>query len=725
MRALFATGLLVLLGCPLPSNVLFRCETNGSCATSGFTCAADGYCHPSGELVDGGADGGRADGGGADGGGDGGACVPRDWAAACAAAECGFVDDGCGVEHDCGRTCPGPQECGVHQPNRCAIPSLCTPEGWCWENPLPQGFTLNASFRLDARHTWFVGENRVVVFFDGERSRLQEVPAPPGVELRGMHGTAQNDVFVVGNLGVMLHFDGTRWEREGTLSGFNSQLRTVWSFGDGGALAAGPGGKLLSRSALVDPFSRWTLESFPSTADISEVFSDPAGGSYAVTRTNELFTRPPGSTSNWTRLDTVPLQETFAAVARAGGLTFGGSNPNRANLMHRDADGGWRQLTDAGFTTVGFAPGDGGVFALGNGAEFAWLDDADEFTRFSVQPGNWNTGTALPGPRLLLAGLAGSTAVASLDGGLSWRSAPRVTRGMSLNAICGSSPGAMFAMGGIDNGNACSSCKVRWLERELTASGAQWSWKDFQLGNTTQLLACYADGPERAWFTGNDSKFVYRASGVPTYGDFGGGQFFGSYSGAWGNPDAGYFFTRREGRDVTSSGDGVNAFVLTNVNSQDGLRSVWGLGSDDVVVVGLRGQTSHFDGVSWTSWSLPSQPDFAAVHGAITADGARRYVAVGDGTLFSMVGDAGVVTEVSPAVSLSSAWVSTRGTAWAVGRASDGGSFVMRGSGDGGWGFEPLSSPRPVTGVFGFALEDGGSSIWVSGPMGMVLRKDW
>ncbi len=81
MRAFVATGLLVLLGCPLPNNVLYRCEANGSCAISGQTCGKDGYCHPKADA--------------------GGECVPRDVPALCAAVECGFVDDGCGKQYDC------------------------------------------------------------------------------------------------------------------------------------------------------------------------------------------------------------------------------------------------------------------------------------------------------------------------------------------------------------------------------------------------------------------------------------------------------------------------------------------------------------------------------------------------------------------------------------------------------------------------------------------------
>ncbi len=122
-------------GCSLPPNVRYRCEVDGGGALQGQVCANDSYCHPPSELL---PDGGL-------GGADGGACVPRDVTAECAVAECGSLNDGC-KEVKCPRSCPGgPQECGVNQPNRCGMPKLCTAEGWCWENPYPQGCSINAA----------------------------------------------------------------------------------------------------------------------------------------------------------------------------------------------------------------------------------------------------------------------------------------------------------------------------------------------------------------------------------------------------------------------------------------------------------------------------------------------------------------------------------------------------------------------------------------------------
>jgi hypothetical protein len=35
---------------------------------------------------------------------------------------------------------------------------ICSADGWCWENPLPQGLNLEAVWGLDTNNVWAVGE---------------------------------------------------------------------------------------------------------------------------------------------------------------------------------------------------------------------------------------------------------------------------------------------------------------------------------------------------------------------------------------------------------------------------------------------------------------------------------------------------------------------------------------------------------------------------------------
>lgn len=700
MRVIVASVVLLLgAACPLPTNVLYRCEPDFTCAQPNHLCRFDGYCYPATERP------------------DAGSCVPMDLEALCASAECGFVRDGCGRELDCHKRCTDARECGVEGPNRCAYPSLCTAEGWCWEHPSPQGLTLNAGFRLDARHTWWVGENHVVLFFDGERSSLQDNPGSFGDELLAVHGSAPDEVFAVGESGLILHFDGTSWERESTPTPLTSVLRTVVSLGDGGAVAAGPQGRVISRTPSTSPFTRWAIETFPVTNDVRAVFT-ANDTLYAVTRNSELFARPISMPSAWERLDTVPLQETHAAMARGDGLLFGGTSGSRDTLLQRDPDGGWRSLVDGGGISVtGLVPADGGVFVIGANVDQGFLDDADTFSRLTPELGPWNTGVAHDGPVLELGGALGSQALLDLDGGFTWLSSPRPTPGLHLNAVCGASPGTLTAAGGTDTGQGA----VKWLSREATAAGARWKVNELMLGNTTKLLGCFAESG-RTWLPGNDTKYVFLTPNGAEAGDFG-GAVAGQYRSAWGTPDAGYYFVR-DSAELTFSSTGVSDFQITR-GAPSALRAVWGLDETDFVTVGAGGFFS-----SWSPGMTESQQlangavEWLTVHGVRLASGERRYVAGGtNGTVFSLVGDAGMTTQLNPATTFTASWVAPNGTAWAAG-ARDGGAVMTRQELDGGWAPEFIQLPRGVTGLVGFEREDGGVRLWFSGPSGAVLRKD-
>lgn len=82
----------------------------------------------------------------------------------CAArsADCGSlsVADSCGQARQCtcGR-CTGTEQC---EQLRCREPRHCTPGGWCFVHPLPQGNTLQA-LAADSSGTWLVGRQGTIV----------------------------------------------------------------------------------------------------------------------------------------------------------------------------------------------------------------------------------------------------------------------------------------------------------------------------------------------------------------------------------------------------------------------------------------------------------------------------------------------------------------------------------------------------------------------------------
>ena len=51
-------------------------------------------------------------------------------------------------------------------------------------------------------------------------------PLPQGNSLSGIWGTSENDIFAVGNSGMILHYDGTGWSEMPTDTG--ERLHDVW-----------------------------------------------------------------------------------------------------------------------------------------------------------------------------------------------------------------------------------------------------------------------------------------------------------------------------------------------------------------------------------------------------------------------------------------------------------------------------------------------------------------
>ena len=83
------------------------------------------------------------------------------------------------------------------------------------------------------------------------------------------------------------------------------------------------------------------------------------------------------------------------------------------------------------------------------------------------------------------------------------------------------------------------------------------------------------------------------------------------------------------------------------------LIDVWGVGPEDIYVVGFAGTILHYDGSEWTPMETPTESNLEGVWGyvlydATTGDETRRDVfAVGsEGTILRLVGDAWIPVDV-------------------------------------------------------------------------------
>lgn len=94
---------------------------------------------------------------------------------------------------------------------------------------------------------WAVGEGGTILRWNGSAWSAHAQSGalgPPGQNnLTGVWGNSASDVWATGDGGLLIHFDGTSWSS--VESGNSTLLRTIWTSADQGAITAGQGGAIL------------------------------------------------------------------------------------------------------------------------------------------------------------------------------------------------------------------------------------------------------------------------------------------------------------------------------------------------------------------------------------------------------------------------------------------------------------------------------------------------
>ena len=86
--------------------------------------------------------------------------------------------------------------------------------GWQWQNPLPQGNSINSiKFAPDKRHGWAVGSNGVVLTTDNGGFEWEEQVSPAQTTLYGLYVKDRSRLVITGARGVVLTTSngGEKW----------------------------------------------------------------------------------------------------------------------------------------------------------------------------------------------------------------------------------------------------------------------------------------------------------------------------------------------------------------------------------------------------------------------------------------------------------------------------------------------------------------------------------
>jgi cysteine-rich repeat protein len=98
---------------------------------------------------------------------------------------------------------------------------------------------------------------------------------PSTGDFLAIHGTAANDVWIVGQAGLILHWNGTTWSS--VASGTTRALRSVWTMSSSAAWCAGDGGVILSWNGTA-----WATQASGTTSDLFAVWASSAMNAWAA-----------------------------------------------------------------------------------------------------------------------------------------------------------------------------------------------------------------------------------------------------------------------------------------------------------------------------------------------------------------------------------------------------------------------------------------------------------
>ncbi len=134
---------------------------------------------------------------------------------------------------------------------------------------------LNAFWGSAPSNVYAVGALGTVLHFDGESWTSVAGDVAAGVSVWGIWGAAPSDVYAVGDVGAVLHFDGQTWAPEN--SGTAASLRDVWGASPRDVFAVGANGTVQRFDGL-----RWETMSSGTTQNLRAVWGSSASDVYAV-----------------------------------------------------------------------------------------------------------------------------------------------------------------------------------------------------------------------------------------------------------------------------------------------------------------------------------------------------------------------------------------------------------------------------------------------------------
>jgi hypothetical protein len=510
-------------------------------------------------------------------------------------------------------------------------PRVCSTSGWCLENPYPVADKLTAGWVSPSGQTYIVGANGVILrsvgnVWTSQNSRTYET-------LNGIWGASDNDIWIVGGNGTLLHWEGF-WKPIPSPTMFN--LTSVWGSSADQVWAVGDATTVLKWNGV--SWTPITVPGVPTSRLLWKVWGSGPNDVWVVGDSGLILNwngfQWTVSNSNTTRLlfdvwGTAPdnvWAMGYTSVRRYNGSTW--LTVTLDDPMLRGLDKIW----GSGVNTA-WAGGTGSDLKAG-----IWRWDGSKFLRAYSDSIAFKI-NALFGEQTGKAFAVGDSGLLIRYDGTDWR---RVSSGDladgKLYGVWGKDPNTVWAVGGNFFGDA------GYIYRN---DGGVWTKDAFQTNK--RLFAAWGSGSDDVWAVGAGGMIV-RWNGM-TWNSVPSGttsDLLDIYEVGPNNVwavGAGGTVIRWNGANWSSGGS------LT-----DNLTSVYGVGAE-VWVAGL--DRIHY--WSGTAWGSSPAPGVKRVQGL---DAAKLY-AVGDFVFYSWNGSQWVSTAIPS--KLSTLYALSPSDIWAAG----------------------------------------------------------
>ncbi len=396
---------------------------------------------------------------------------------------------------------------------------------------------------------FLVGALAAVGHFDGMAwSETTVTTSPANQSLNGVWGTSATAVHAVGKKHTILSYDGTAWSPQTSPGGSADDYTAVW--GDGtavivaGTVPGSAGGTGMVRSVSGGAFAAMPAPKIAMGpralygANASDIWAVGNGG--PANAMTAVISHWDGV--SWTQIQ-APTQSPLVAVAGSDADEIFAAGLGGTILRYTGA--AWAVLDSPTATSLSdvWAAGPDSVFVVGDGARHL---DSDR---------TWST---TPGFFTAVAGRSATDVVAI------GTNAFTIWNGTAF-------PAATSAMvGGVDLAATASSYFALSDQIYSSPTGAVW---------TSHALTPNQTGGHGLWVAPSGTFWLASANGIV-------------------RADASY---------------------ATELSTSGMYSAIWGFADDDIYAVGPAG-AQHYDGASWTAMPLPTQAKLNGVWGRATDD---------------------------------------------------------------------------------------------------------